>query len=365
MEMIGFHSTKQIWRLAIRILLISILAIMPTACGDGDGDDDSDDDDDNDDDDAYAWPDNTGPVVGWVAISMLSGDMWDALYEIREEDYVEVTPPGNVPFLAGSLASRDVGWALNKKTELNELYRLDSGVWTLMDSQPPCSWTESDIYSTIRGVQVFPDEKGYVLCGGGHLMAWDGDVWTKHDLPNAEDSDGYRSGIDCLSWDDCVAWNYDNLYFWDGSEFIAEDKKKTMKAIMQNSELAYRIYVHDSDEILYSVEVRRDGVWVDEDIHFPGNIDGNLSMSRIDKHNTAFSYSHKSEEFNVVLNENGIEASQSWSTLSHSDFAQNYGGLGVSPEDRTVYRIHGTETEEIFSHGYSFGHLLVLAADAE
>ncbi len=347
------------------------LAVFFVNCGDDDDDNDDDDDDDDDDanDDAVGWPDNTAPVVGWVAIYTWSPNLpnyaWDALYEIREEDYVEVTPPGNVPFFAGSLATRDVGWALNKKTELNELYRLDSGVWTLMDPQPPCSWTEGDIYSTIQGVQVFPDEKGYVLCGGGHLMAWDGEIWMNHDLPNAEDSDGYQSGIDCLAWDDCVVWNYDDIYWWDGVVFTTENKYDTVQMVMQNPQVVYRISNYVSDDAnIYSIEVLRDGVWMKEDIHFPDNIDYYASMTRIDEHYTSFVYSHNSESVYVILKDDGAEAPESWPTpMWPVAFAEGAGGLGVS--NNIVYRIFGTEVEAIFNHGFSGSNVLILAADAE
>ncbi len=326
-----------------------------------------DDDDDADDyvDDDYQWPDNTAPVVGWLAVGTHSSQVWDALYEIREDDYVEVTPPGDASFFKGSLATRYVGWALNYKTGINELYQLDDGKWTLMDPQPPCPLPEHPNHYSMKDVKVFHDERGYVLCQDGHLMAWDGQDWTGHELPNEEEYQSFSSGIDCLSWDQCVVWSYNEIFWWDGVIFATENKYDTHQMVMQNPQVVYRISNYVSDDLNeYSVEVLRDGVWMDEDTHFPDDIDDRASMTRIDEHYTSFRYTHNSETVYVLLKDDGTEAPESWPTpMWPVAFAEGAGGLGVSND--TIYRIFGTETEPIFTYGFYGAQSLILAADAE
>jgi hypothetical protein len=355
--------------LILATLLALSVFIVNCNCGDDDeeGDDSVNDDidDDADDDDDDGWPDNTASIVGWVAIGNNSVEReWEALYEIREDDYLEVTPPGDYAFFKGSLATRDIGWALNPKFGISELYRLEDGAWTLMDPQPPCPLPEHANRYSMKDVKVFPDGGGYVVCYEDYLMEWDLEKWTAHEIPSEEANLYYYGGIDCLAWDDCVIWDYFSIFWWDGNDFVAGNKYDTSQMVMQNAQVTYRIsnYVSD-DGNTYSIEVQRDGVWTDEDIHFPDEMDY-ASMTRIDEHHTVFHYNHDSESVYVILKDDGTEVPESWPTpMWPVAFAEGAGGLGESND--TIYRILGTEREPIFNYGDVGSKVLILAADAE
>jgi hypothetical protein len=355
------------------LILAALLAlsVFIVNCNCGVDDDDADDDaDDDGDDDIYQWPDNTGPVVGWVAVYHEIDDNvereWDALYEIREDDYVEVAPPCDSPFNNGSLATRDVGWVLNDKIGVNELYQLDEGEWTLMDPQPPCPQPDDEDTRSLKEVKVFPDGKGLVLCTEAYLLSWDLENWTAHELPSDETDISIQGGLDCLEWDDCVVWTYKHLFWWDGSGFSTEVAMNTFQILKQNLTLDYRFYwvVNDIDNYR-TIEVHRDGAWTNEEIPFLGDNFAYTIMYRINERHTAFAYTKDAFFCNTILNDDLIEVQQSWPKLSKMDFAQSGGGLGLGFGDQTVYRIFGTEVEAIFNHGFSGSNVLILAADAQ
>ncbi len=378
-------------RFALFFALVLLVINSGCSCSDGDSDASDDDvsddviidddsadddetpdddsaDDDSIDDDTTDWPDDVEPVVGWVATGESVPPwevVWGGLYQIRANDYVEVEPPGDHPFTDGSLPSKDVGWALNYKAGTNELYRLESGTWTLMDPQPPCP-AYGSVHPEMQGVRAFADGTGYVVCQGAYLLAWDGSEWTTHELPAYEPGHWiYGVGIDCLSWDECILWNDQGIYWWDGSEFTTEEAECTSQVLLQDSELAYRLMI---DGCLYEgvhLEVRREGTWEIEETFVPDYM-GTALMSRVDAHHTAFVYQTQDGIFDVVVRDGETVQSQSWPSLWWMSFGQGGGGLGESPVTRGIYRITGTQAELMFSYEPDTSYpYCILAADAE
>ncbi len=163
-----------------------------------------------------------------------------------------------------------------------------------------------------------------------------------------------------------MIWNDVGIFWWDGGNFISEDLECTSQVILQNSNLAYRIFYVGCDYEITGIEVRRDGDWIREDIHFPEDIVGYAVAARIDAFHTAFSYTHGVDYSNVVLREDGTEVVQSWPSLWWMDFAEGGGGLGSSSVSHEVYRIAGTQTEFLFKYEPATSYpYCILAADAE
>ncbi len=337
---------------------------------DDDSTDDDSIDDDTTDDDTSGWPDHTKPVVGWVATGEAVppyGATWTKLYQIDEEGAVEVASPGDSPFFNGSLPTNDVGWVLNYDEGTNKLYRLESGTWTLMDPQPPCP-AYGSVHPEMQGVRAFADGTGYVVCQGAYLLAWDGSEWTSHELPAYEPGNWiYGVGIDCLSWNECVVWNDQGVYWWDGGSFETESLTCTYQVLMQSSDLAYRIYTEGCGYETASIDVRRDGDWEREDEHFPAEFNDTATMARIDEHHTAFAYLDSGvDRISVILRDDGVEMSHSWgATPWWMDFGASGGGLAVSLPEVVLMRLVGQAAETLFAIELPAVPFLVLAADAE
>ncbi len=249
-------------RIVMATLWLLFLAVVLVACQ-NDDDDNNSADDDSADDDTFGWPDQVEPVVGWVAIGTASppvGSAWVRLYQINENGFKEVETPGDYVFIDGSLPTKDVGWALNNKQGTNDLYRLENGAWTLMDPQPPCPAYGSS-GPEMSDTFVFADGKGYVVCQGAYLLAWDSEEWTTHELPKYEPGHRGTAAIDCLSWNECVVWNDRGLFWWNGSDFDTEERECSSQLVLQNSKIAYRIFRDNCDNEYSSLEVRCSGIW--------------------------------------------------------------------------------------------------------
>ncbi|MCZ7586525.1 MAG: hypothetical protein M5R36_26085 [Deltaproteobacteria bacterium] len=321
---------------------------------DGTGDDDSEVDDDTDDDDTFngfecddddagSWPDDTAPVEGWVIVAD-NDDLsrWNKLYHITADSYTEVTPPGDYVFRRGSLPTRTIGWAIDydrsTRPEFNLLYDLSGGQWAVMDPAPPCD--EPGVVDVVR----FRDGSGYALCRGGQIAHWSNQTWTILGI-SLEGAAAFR-GIACVSSEECVLWNYDSIYWFDGTRVFEDPESPvcTVKVILQNPCRAYRIYNPPCDGEYEAIERYDNGLWTSLDPLVPDYLYA-FHVARVDGAHTAVSYETEAGRWNIVIGPNDEPADLDWPFLFRMNFGAGGGGIGVG--DTGYYRLMGRDAEFI------------------